>query len=228
MDRRFEEVETDSTVDNTLDQMDTSDPEIHFRAQARGIDAGQLLAGNFGPVAVGPRTDADARQAAAPDTFGHVGSHFSLRGSRAATPPSAAAETNGVWRGPAYSTPYPAEVMHYGPHPAVSGAAVVDKSAVVGSDLGCFVGSSSSRPGVEIVVTSNLGVTTPTTTGAHTNTTATLTSTIVRDMCNCRWTGPVGVPWEPTSGGIDGDPSRASVWHATSRRTAGTFSWGAS
>jgi len=179
MDRRFEEVETDSTVDNTLDQMDTLDPEIHFCAQARGIDAGQLLAGNFGPVAVGPRTDADACQAAAPDTRGHVGSPFSPRDSRAATPPSAAAEANGVWRDPAYSMPHPAEVMHYGPHHAVSGAAFVDQSAVVGSELGCFVGSSSSRPGVEMVVTSNWGVTTPTTTGAHTNTTATLTSTVV-------------------------------------------------
>jgi len=92
MDRRFEDIETDSTVDNTLDQMDTSDPEIHFRALARGIDAGQLSAGNVGPVAVGPRTDADARQAAAPDTFGNFGTHFSPRDSRAATPPSAAAE----------------------------------------------------------------------------------------------------------------------------------------
>jgi len=54
MDRRFEDVETDSTVDNTLDQMDTSDPEIHFRAQVLGIDASQRLAGDVGPVAVGP------------------------------------------------------------------------------------------------------------------------------------------------------------------------------
>jgi len=52
MDRRSEEFETDSTVDNTIDKTDPSDPEIHFREQARGIDAGQLLAGNFEPVAV--------------------------------------------------------------------------------------------------------------------------------------------------------------------------------
>ena len=51
MDRRFEDVEMDSTVDNTLKQMDTSDPEIHFRTLARGIDAGQLLAGDVGPMA---------------------------------------------------------------------------------------------------------------------------------------------------------------------------------
>jgi len=120
MDRRFEDVEMDSTVDNTLDQMDTSDPEIHFRTQACGIDAGQLLAGDVGPVAVGPQTDADARQAADPDTLGHVVTHFSPRDGRAATPPSAAAEANGVWHGTAHSTPYPAEVMHYGPHHAAS------------------------------------------------------------------------------------------------------------
>jgi len=144
MDRQYEDIETDSTVDNTLDKMDTSDPEIHFRAQARGIDAGQLLAGDVGSVAMGPRTDADACQATAPDTFGHVVTHFSPRDGRAATPPSAAAEANGAWRGTAHSMPYPAEVMHYGLHPAASGAAVVDQSAVVGSELGCFVGPSSS------------------------------------------------------------------------------------
>ena len=145
MDRRFKDVETDSTIDNTLEQMDTSDPEIQFHAQARGIDAGQLLVGNVGPVTVGPQTDADARQAADPDTFGRVVTHFSPRDGRAGNPPSVAAEANGVWRGTAHSTPYPAEVMHYGPHHAASGAAVVDQSAVVGSELGCFVGPSSTR-----------------------------------------------------------------------------------
>jgi len=49
----------------------------------------------------------------------------------------------------------------------------------MGSELGCFVGPSSSRPGVERVVVSNWGEFTPTTTGARTNTTATLTSTYV-------------------------------------------------
>ena len=93
--------------------MDTSDPEIHFHTQARGTDAGQLLAGDVGPVAVGPRTDADAGQAADPDTLGHVVTHFSPRDGRAATPPSAAAEANGVWRDQAFYMLYPAEVMHY-------------------------------------------------------------------------------------------------------------------
>ena len=51
MDRRLEEFETDSTVDNTIDQMDPSDPEIHFRAQARGIDEMQV---NFWRENLGP------------------------------------------------------------------------------------------------------------------------------------------------------------------------------
>jgi len=96
MDRQSEEFETDSTVDNTIDHLDPSGPEVHFRAPTRGIDAGQLLAGNFGPVAVGLRTDADAHQATAPDTFGHVGSPFSPRVSPAATPLGAAAVASGV------------------------------------------------------------------------------------------------------------------------------------
>ena len=66
MDRRFECVETASTVDNTIGNMDTSDPEIEICAHARGRDAGQLLAGSAETVAVGPRTDADTRQAADP------------------------------------------------------------------------------------------------------------------------------------------------------------------
>jgi len=130
-------------------------------------------------MAVGPRTDADACQAADPNTLGHVVTRLMPRDDHAATLPSAAAEANGVWRGTAHFTPYPAEVMHYGPHDAASGAAVVDQSAIVGSELGCFVGPSSSRPGVESVVTSNWGETTPTTMGTQTNTTATLTSTYV-------------------------------------------------
>ena len=46
MDRLFENVEMDSTVEYNVGQMDASDPEIEVRAKARGIDAGQLLAGS--------------------------------------------------------------------------------------------------------------------------------------------------------------------------------------
>jgi len=82
MDERSGNIETDSTLDNTigqLDQLDTSDPEIRVRTLARGIDAGQLLAGSTQPVAVGPRTDADARQAADPNLLGHLSVRFAPR-----------------------------------------------------------------------------------------------------------------------------------------------------
>jgi len=179
MDRRFENVETDSTVDNTFGQMDTSDPDIEFRAHARGIDAGQLLAGRAEAVTVGPQTDADTRQAADPNIVGHLAVSSTPRGDPVATPPSAAAEASAAWRGTTHSTPYPTEVAYYGPHPSASGAAYAGQSSAMGSELGCFVGPSSSRSGVKRVVVSNWGEVTPTTTGARTNTNATLTSTYV-------------------------------------------------
>jgi len=168
----------DSTLEYNPGQRDASDPEIEFRAHARGIDAGQLLAGSTDTEGVGPQTDADARQAADPDV-GHWPVGFTPRGDPAATPPSTAAEASAAWRGQTHSTPYPTTDAYYGPHPSVFGAAVVDQSSAMGSDLGCFVGPSSSRPGVERVVVSSWGTFTPTTTGAHTNTTSTLTSTCV-------------------------------------------------
>ena len=146
---------------------------------ARGIDAGQLLAGSADTEAVGPRTDADARQAADPNV-GHWPVGFTPRGDPAATPPSAAAEASATWRGQTHSTPYPiTEAAYYGPHPSASGAVVVGQSNVMGSGLGCFVDPSSSQPEVTRVTVSTWGDFTPTTTGPRTNTTATLTSTYV-------------------------------------------------
>ena len=116
MDERSDNIETDSTVDNTIGQLDTSDPEIQVRALARGIDAGQLLAGSIQPVAVGPRTDADVRQAADPNLLGYLSVRFVPRGDSVATPPRAAVEANIAWHGTAQSTLYPAEVAYYGPH----------------------------------------------------------------------------------------------------------------
>jgi len=179
MDRRFENVETDSTVDNTLGQMNTSDPDIEFRTHARARDAGQLLAGSAETMAVGPQTDMDARQAADPNIIGHLAVSFAPRSDLVATLPSAAAEASAAWRGTTHSTPYPTEVAYHGPHPSASGAVYAGQSNAMGSELGCFMGPSSSRPGVERVVVTNWGEFTPTTTGARTNTTATPISTYV-------------------------------------------------
>jgi len=135
--------------------------------------------GSTDTEAVGPQTDADARQAVDPNV-GHWPVGFTPRGDPAATPPSAAAEASTGSRGQTHSTLYQTtEAAYYGPHPSVSGAADVDQSSVMGSGLGCFVGPSSSQPEVARVVVSTWGDFTHTTTGARTNTTATLTSTFV-------------------------------------------------
>jgi len=178
MDRRFDNVEMDSTIEYNPGQRDASDPEIELRAHARWIDAGQLLAGSTDTEAVGLQTDADARQAADPNV-GHWPVGFAPWGDPAATLPSAAAEASAAWHGQTHSTPYPTTDAYYGPHPPASRAAVVDQSSVMGSGLGCFVDPSSSQPEVARIAVSTWGNFTPTTTGAHTNTTATLTSTYV-------------------------------------------------
>jgi len=56
---RFDNVKMDSTLKYNPGQRDASDPEIEFRAHARRLDAGQLLAGSTDTEAEGPRTDAD-------------------------------------------------------------------------------------------------------------------------------------------------------------------------
>jgi len=192
MEKRFDNIKMDSTLEYNPGQRDASDPEIELRAHAHGIDAGQLLAGSTDTLAEGLQTDADVRQAADPNV-GHWPVGFTPRGDPAATPPSAAAEASAAWRRQTtHSMPYPTTDAYYGPHPSVSGATVVDQSSAMGSDLGCYVGPSSLRPGVERVAVSTWGAFTPTTTGAHTNTTSTLTSTCV--MFNRRWTCTSGVP----------------------------------
>jgi len=184
MDRRLEDVETDSTVDYTLPLADTSDPDVQFRALAHSERDDQrhphhVMAGDDQPLATGLRTDVDARPAPDPLSIGHLVGRSSPLRDFAVTPPSAAAEASTAWRGTAYSTPYPVEVTHYGPHPTASGAVAASQSVVMGGEFGCFVGQSTTRPEVERTVVSNWGVTTPTTTAARTNTATTLTSTYV-------------------------------------------------
>jgi len=169
----------DSMLGYNPGQRDASDPEIELRAHARGIDAGQLLAGSTDTEAEGLQADVDARQAANPNV-GHWPVGFTPRGDPAATPPSAAAEASAAWRGQTtHSTLYPTTNAYYGPHPSVSGAETVDQSSAAESDWGCFVGQSSARSEVKRAAASAWGTYTPTTTGAHTNTTSTLTSTCV-------------------------------------------------
>jgi len=167
------------TLEYNPGQRDASDPEIEFRMHARGIDAGQLLMGITDTKAEGPQTDADVRQAA-DSNVGHWPEGFSPRGDPAVTLPSAAAEASTAWCGQTtHSMPYPTTDAYYIQHPSVSRAEAAGQSSVMGSDLGCFVGQSSTRSEAERAVASARGTYTPTTTGAHTSTTSTLTSTCV-------------------------------------------------
>jgi len=176
---RFDNIEMDSTLEYNPGQRDASDPEIELRAHVRQIDAGQLLARNTDAEAEGLQTDADACEAA-DSNVGHWPVGFSPRGDPAATLPSAAAEASAAWRGQTTrSTSYPTTDVYYGPHPSVSGAEAVDQSSVAGSDWGCLVGQSYAQSEAERAVASAWDAYTPTTTGAHTSTTSTLTSTCV-------------------------------------------------
>jgi len=186
MDRRLEELETDSTVDYTLGLADTSDPEIQIRAlvPCSERDAGHahqlhVLAGEEQPLATGLRTDVDVRPAPDPLSIGHLVVRRSPLRDLAVTPPSAAAEASTAWRETVHSMPYLIEVTRYDPLPSASGAAAAGQSAVMGGELGCFVGQSTTLPEVERTVVSNWGVTTPMTTAARTNVATTLTSTYV-------------------------------------------------
>jgi len=144
----------------------------------REQDAGQLLAGTADAVAEGPRTDADVYQVADPNV-GHSVGGFAPRGEPTATPPSAASEVRADRRMPVHSTLYPIEVAYSGRHPSVSGAMVTDQNSRTGSASGGFADPCSPRQPVERAVTSNLRGMVPTTTGARTSTTATITSTYV-------------------------------------------------
>ena len=145
MERRFDNIEMDSTLEFNPGQSDASDPEIEFCAHARGIDADQLFAGITDTEAGGPQTDADVRQAA-DKNVNRWPIGLSPRGDPAATLPSAAAEASAAWRGQtAHSMPYPTTTdAFYGLHPSVSGAEAVDQSSVAGSEWERFVGQSST------------------------------------------------------------------------------------
>ena len=180
MDRHFENVEMDSSIEYNVGQRDALDSEVEFRAQARERDAGQLSTGITDSAAVGPRTDAYARQPADP-SVGCCPVGFVPHSDPAATLPSAAAEASAAWHAQTHSTPYPTttEIAYYGPHPSVSGATGAAHSSAMVSGLGCFVSPSSLQLAGERATTPNWGEFTPTTTGARTNTTSTPTSTHV-------------------------------------------------
>jgi len=73
----------------------------------------------------------------------------------------------------------PVGVTYFGPHPSASGAIFMDQSTEQGSELGGFADPCLPRQSFERAVPSNWGGLTPTTMGAQTSTTTTLTCTSV-------------------------------------------------
>jgi len=108
MENQFEYVETDSNVDFELD-VEPRDPNAEFHVHARDKEAGQMLAGSAEAVTVGPRTDADTRQATAPNV-GHIATGFEPRGDPAAIPPNVALEARADHHGAEYSALNPVGV----------------------------------------------------------------------------------------------------------------------
>jgi len=148
------------------------------------------LAGSAEAVTVGPRTDADARQAAAP-VVGHFAEGFEPRRETTVVQPSVAGEAVACRAGVDQSASYPIGYMYFGPQASASGAMFVDSSSEQGRELGTFEGPCSPHQHFEQALTSIWASTTPTT-SAQTTTTTTLTSTVA--TCSAVG-GPAYVPY---------------------------------
>jgi len=174
-------VETDSVADLVLNVCDIVDPTDHITdscARALDNEGGLILAGSVDAVTVGPRTDADARQAVTPDT-GYIAEGFQPFGDPTVIQPSVALEAMANCHGAEQSALDLSGVTHFGPHSLASGAMFMDQSGEQGRELGGFADPCLAQQSFEPAATSNWGGLTPTTTGAQTSTTTTLTSTPV-------------------------------------------------
>jgi len=181
MENELDNVETDSVANPVLNVRELVDPTDHItelHEQALDKEVEPILAGSAEAVTVGPWTDADARQAAAPDA-GYITEGFEPYGDPTVIQPSVALEavaSRHVTEQPAMD---PIGVTHFGLHPLASGAMFMDQSGERRSELGGFVDPCFPWQSFERAVTSNWGGSPPTTTGAHTSTTTALTSTSV-------------------------------------------------
>jgi len=158
--------------------VDPTDPiaELHVHALDKEVDP--ILAGSAEAMAVGPRTDVDARQADAPDV-GHIIEGFEPLGDPTVIQPSVAFEAVANLYGAEQSAMNPIGAVYFGPHPSASGAMFMDQSSEQGSELGGFSDPCLPQESFERAVTSNWGGPMPMTTGAQTSATTTLTSTSV-------------------------------------------------
>ena len=172
-------VEIDSIVDLELEvREDPVDSVAELRAGTleKGVDP--ILAGAVEAMAVGPRTDADVCQADAP-VVGYAVECFVLSRGPTVVQPSLASGAMAYRDGMEQSASYPIGYMYFGPQATVSGAMLVDSSSEKGRELGTFEGLCSPHQRFQRASSSTWASITPTTTSAHTTTTATLTSMIM-------------------------------------------------
>ena len=102
-------VETDSVVDievQVRELVDPTDPIAELCAAALGKEMDPILAGSAEAMAVEPRTDADARQAAAPEA-GHLAEGFEPSRGATVVQPSVAFEAVAHRHGTEQSASYP-------------------------------------------------------------------------------------------------------------------------
>ena len=191
----MENVESNIEINSVIDlELEVSeDPmnsisELHAVALDKEVDP--ILAGTAEAMAVGPRTDADARQTAAPEV-GHFAGGFEPRREATAVQRSVAIGAIACHDGEEQSAMYPIGYLYFGPQASASGAMFVDSSSEQGRELGTFEGPCSPHQHFEQALTSIWASTTPTT-SAQTTTTTTLTSTVA--TCSAVG-GPAYVPY---------------------------------
>ena len=127
MENVYYDVETDSTVDNVIE------PSDHADARDPDNVLDPILAGSLNVLTSGLQTDADARQAAAPDAGQRI-EGFELLERPAARQPSAASEAAASRQPTEQSAVDPNGVTYYGP--LVSGAMFMDQGTDRGGSLG--------------------------------------------------------------------------------------------
>ena len=138
MENVYFDVETDSTVDNVIDPSEHADAD-------NVLDP--VLAGSLNVLTSGLQTDADTRQAAAPDA-GQRTEGFERLDRPVARLPSAASEAVVSRQPTEQSAMDPSGVTCYGPHPLASGAMFMDQGGDRGREFGtraCLSGNLSER-----------------------------------------------------------------------------------
>jgi len=138
-------VEINSVVDLELEvSEDLTDSITELRTAALDKEVDPILAGAVEAMAVGPRTDVDARQASAPEV-GHFAGGFEPGRDATAVQPSMAVGAIACRDGVEQSAMYPIGYSYCGPQGSVSGAMLVDARIKHGRELGFFDAPSSPR-----------------------------------------------------------------------------------